>query len=263
MQKRIINKAQRNERILLDVVEQYIKTAEPVSSQQLLFVYKYNLSSATLRNTMASLGKAGYLVQPYTSAGRVPTAKAYRFYVDKVKLGAQKPLKVGKIKQKRLNSFQKNFKQTINTSLDDTARILSQQLAEATHSMAFVGLMRVNHFYREGLGHLLNEPEFLNAQNIRNLIEYADSLGARLDNLCANIQDDIGIFIGEECQVICGGLRLSLMAFTQEFSNHSKSTCSCHKADVEEKVVFGIVGPMRMHYSRNLKFLDEIRELFK
>ena len=112
---------------------------------------------------MANLDGTGYLVQPHTSAGRVPTAKAYRFYVDKVSLGAQRPPKKKKAEQKASDSFQKNLKRTTNISLDEIARMLSQQLAEATHSVAFVGLLGANHFYREGLGHLLDEPEFLNA----------------------------------------------------------------------------------------------------
>ena len=250
-EKQTINKTERNERILLDIVEQYIETAELVSSQQLLVAYKYNLSSATLRNIMVSLDEAGYLIQPHTSAGRMPTAKAYRFYVDKVRLGAQRFPKKRKTEKGVSGSFQKDLKRTMNKSFDETARMLSQQLADLTRSMAFVGILGVNHFYREGLGHLLNEPEFLNAQNIRNLVEYADSLGRRLDKLYADIQGDIQIFIGEECQEVCGGAPLSLMAFTQEFPGQSASNCACHPGKVGERAIFGIVGPMRMHNSRN------------
>lgn len=259
-EKQRINKVERNERILLDIVEQYIETAEPVSSQQLLGVYKYNLSSATLRNIMATLDGRGYLIQPHASAGRVPTAKAYRFYVDKVSLGAQRPPKNKKAKQGVPDSFQKNLRQTMNISLDEVARMLSRQLAELTHSMAFVGLLGVNHFYREGLAYLLNEPEFLNVQDIRSLIEYVDSLESRLDKFYASIQDGVHIYIGEESQAICKA-PLSLMVFTQELPNHPTSIY--HEREVDERVVFGIVGPMRMDYGRNLELLDEIRSLFK
>ena len=78
------NKFERNERILLDIVERYTETAEPISSNELLDVYKYNLSSATLRNIMVDLDEAGYLIQPHTSAGRIPTVKAYPFFFNKI-----------------------------------------------------------------------------------------------------------------------------------------------------------------------------------
>jgi len=72
----------RQENILLAIVKEYIRTAEPVSSQALLLKHDFVFSSATLRSEMASLEDLGYLIQPYTSAGRIPSDRAYRFYVD-------------------------------------------------------------------------------------------------------------------------------------------------------------------------------------
>jgi heat-inducible transcriptional repressor len=74
----------RHEQILTDVVRLYIETGEPVSSRSIAKRYPERLSPATVRNVMADLEDGGYLFQPHTSAGRVPTAAAYRFFVEQV-----------------------------------------------------------------------------------------------------------------------------------------------------------------------------------
>lgn len=72
----------RRKRILLAVIESFIENALPVSSKYVSQISRLNLSAATIRNVMAELEQDGYLTHPHTSAGRVPTAKGYRFYVD-------------------------------------------------------------------------------------------------------------------------------------------------------------------------------------
>jgi heat-inducible transcriptional repressor len=74
----------RHQQILTDVVRVYIETGEPVSSRSIARRHSEPLSSATVRNVMADLEDGGYLYQPHTSAGRVPTAAAYRFFVEQV-----------------------------------------------------------------------------------------------------------------------------------------------------------------------------------
>jgi heat-inducible transcriptional repressor len=73
---------ERHRDVLIALIRTYIDSAEPVGSRVLAKKYFPNLSPATIRNVMADLEEAGYLAQPHTSAGRVPTDKAYRFYVD-------------------------------------------------------------------------------------------------------------------------------------------------------------------------------------
>src|SRR3954468_5829807 len=73
----------RQQYILSEIIETYARTAEPVSSQQL--TQKIEVSSATIRAEMADLERLGYIMQPHTSAGRVPTDRGYRMYVNNVK----------------------------------------------------------------------------------------------------------------------------------------------------------------------------------
>lgn len=74
--------AERKQKILSAVVENFIKTGEPVGSKTLIDETDLKVSSATVRNDMADLTQKGYLVQPHTSAGRIPTQQGYRYYVD-------------------------------------------------------------------------------------------------------------------------------------------------------------------------------------
>src|SRR5437763_17187122 len=82
---RVLNKEtaeNRKRKLLQAVIYQYVKTGKPVGSQVIVDKYNFGLSSATVRNMLVELEKEGYLIQPHTSAGRTPTDKGYRFYVD-------------------------------------------------------------------------------------------------------------------------------------------------------------------------------------
>lgn len=74
--------SERKKEILSAVVEQYVKTGEPVGSKLLMEILPFSVSSATIRNEMSDLTAMGYLTQPHTSAGRVPTQEGYRYYID-------------------------------------------------------------------------------------------------------------------------------------------------------------------------------------
>src|SRR3990167_5061921 len=74
----------RQKMILMTVVNEYIKNAQPVGSQAVCSARNFNVSSATLRNELALLEDNGYLSHPHTSSGRVPTDKGYRFFVDAI-----------------------------------------------------------------------------------------------------------------------------------------------------------------------------------
>ncbi len=74
--------SERKKQVLAAVVEQYIKTGEPIGSKELIALTGMSVSSATVRNEMSDLAAMGYLEQPHTSAGRVPSQKGYRYYVD-------------------------------------------------------------------------------------------------------------------------------------------------------------------------------------
>ena len=78
----LVELSSRQETILLAIIKTYLDTGEPVGSRTISKYTDLNLSSATIRNEMADLEEMGYIMQPHTSAGRIPSDKGYRFYVD-------------------------------------------------------------------------------------------------------------------------------------------------------------------------------------
>src|SRR3989338_1496284 len=75
---------ERKKKVLSAIIKHFIETAEPVGSNTILISYQFHVSPATIRNDMMSLEKSGYIFQPHTSAGRIPTDKGYRLFVDEI-----------------------------------------------------------------------------------------------------------------------------------------------------------------------------------
>lgn len=115
----------RKKEILQAIVEEYIQTAEPVSSGSLVEHGKIDCSSATIRNEMAELEKIGFLEKPHTSAGRIPSQEGYRYYVDEL-------LRDDKITQKEMLYIKEKLETKVN-NLEELTKIATTTLSEITH----------------------------------------------------------------------------------------------------------------------------------
>lgn len=115
----------RKKEILQAVIDEYINTAEPVSSATLVNKYGLDYSSATVRNELAELEDNGYLDKPHTSSGRVPSEKGYRFYVDELINDEDISLEEIKYIQNRLS--------TKVNEIEDLTKIATTTLSEITH----------------------------------------------------------------------------------------------------------------------------------
>jgi len=113
----------RKVRILEAVVHDYVSTTKPVGSERLIEVYRLGCKSATVRNEMAEMAEMGYLVQPHTSAGRIPTDLGYRFYVDEL-MDPPGALKANEAATAKKQSRQAQTQ--IEEILQQTCRILSE-----------------------------------------------------------------------------------------------------------------------------------------
>ncbi|HEX3541668.1 MAG TPA: heat-inducible transcriptional repressor HrcA [Acidimicrobiales bacterium] len=107
--------------ILRVVVEEYIETAQPVGSATVARVPELAVSSATVRNEMGVLEREGYLIQPYTSAGRIPTDKGYRFFVDSL----ARPGSLGPTQSQLVRDFFAHAHGQLERMLHDTSQLLS------------------------------------------------------------------------------------------------------------------------------------------
>lgn len=115
----------RKEKILKSLIDEYIETADPVSSAGLISKYPLNISSATVRNEMLELEKMGYLEKPYSSSGRVPSKMGYRYYVDKLILDE-------KLSSSDLKLIRKNLGQKV-INLEELTKITTATISEITH----------------------------------------------------------------------------------------------------------------------------------
>jgi heat-inducible transcriptional repressor len=107
--------------ILKAVVEEYIQTAQPVGSGAVSRLAELSVSSATVRNEMGLLEREGYLAQPHTSAGRIPTDKGYRFFVDTI----AGPGRLGPVQSQQIRAFFATTHGELERMLADTSRFLS------------------------------------------------------------------------------------------------------------------------------------------
>ena len=115
----------RKRKILQAIVEEYIDTSEPVSSGSLVKNEDLNCSSATIRNEMAELERIGFLEQPHTSAGRIPSEKGYRYYVDEL-------LREDSLSRKEMELIRDMLETKVN-NLEDLTKIATTTLSEITH----------------------------------------------------------------------------------------------------------------------------------
>jgi transcriptional regulator of heat shock response len=220
----------RQERLLKKLIAEYIKTAEPVGSLKLATDLK--VSSATVRNEMAELESAGYIYQPHTSAGRIPTEIGYAFYVERfVPAG-----KLAQATQKDLADILKQF------SGEEAVKSLARLTAELADE-AVVVAFNTNRFYYTGLSYLFAKPEFVlqaHVTSVSEVLDHCEEVMPRVFNL---VNDGSRILIGQQ--------------------NPFGKQCSFVAAPLFGDGIFGILGPMRMDYEKNLGFIEHIVKLIK
>jgi len=221
---------ERLKKLLGYVVEDVIETGEPVGSQHMVDSHELDVSPATVRNWFAELEEAGYIAQPHTSSGRIPTEKGYRLYVEEIM--EHRPLakrEVGELKQV-VDAFTEPGRKT---------KALAKMCAELAGSAVVVGLGDADTYYT-GLSHLFAQPEFRDWQRMVDLGQILD----RLDDVLQRVRRDQfaepTFQIGQDCP----------------FGN----ACSSLMLTTSSGALFGLLGPLRMDYVHNLALLEAAKE---
>ncbi len=212
---------ERQKKLLSAIVEQYAEVASPVGSSLLAKVF--NVSSATIRAEMAELERGGYIEQPHTSAGRVPTDKGYRYYVNSF-ANADTP-QVDSRAQRAISA-------RVNHGgvPDRVIRNAVDTLVELTHNL---GLATIgNQLYMSGLSNLFGQPEFMQKGQVQEVARLLDNLEPWLKEAAPN--EPLSVYIGKENPVGGGaGCSLIISRFRSPFSDHS---------------YVGVLGPTRQSY---------------
>ena len=232
----------RRDRILSITVEYYVKTITPVSSSLIASEFPLDLSSATIRNILSELEEEGFLTHPHTSAGRVPTQKGYRYYVDylmdQIKLLEEE-------KQRIKDEYEKE-----NRELERLLEKTSQVISEITHYTSIVSVdgWKQKLFCR-GTGFIVDYPDYnYDIDQIRHILHALDAKEELLRIINKDLVNKIEILIGAET----------------EFSNIDQ--CSLVVSQYKAKAFSGriaVLGPTRMNYQRVVSTLNYISDLIE
>ena len=218
----------RQKKLLRSIIEKYIETAEPIGSETIEKEGGLGVSPATIRNEMVKLTSLGYLRQPYTSAGRIPTSVGMKFYVDQLMEEKALSLKDEVAIKEELSEpkDQERF--------DKLLRHVTHVLADQTHSLA-LATDEEGDVYYSGMANILDMPEFYDidiTKTVLSMMDKAEMFSQILDLLSP--EDQIKILFGEELGVPylepCG-----IVMSRYQVPNHFG--------------VLGVIGPSRQNYA--------------
>jgi heat-inducible transcriptional repressor len=212
----------RQQHVLSAIVEQYAEVASPVGSSLLAKAFK--VSSATIRADMAELERHGFITQPHTSAGRIPTDKGYRLYVNNINSGVAASLPEGRGERALASRVQSAG------APERMIRNAADTLVELTHNL---GLATIgNQLYMSGLSNLFGQPEFINGMQVQQVAQLLDNLEPWLREAAPN--QPLSVYIGAENPIgRAAGCTLIISRFRSPFSDRS---------------YIGTLGPTRQSY---------------
>lgn len=218
----VIAMTDRQQQILAAIVEQYAEIAVPVGSVTLAKLF--GVSSATIRAEMGKLEDLGLITQPHTSAGRVPTDKGYRAYVNALHNDDRLPQHV----ERPYRALDTRVAQAGRADL--AIRSAVDMLVELTHN---VGLATIgDQLYLNGFGRLFTQPEFMRGGPVHEVARLLDNLEPWLREATPN--EPLNVYIGSENPIgKSSGCSLIISRFRSPYSDFS---------------YIGILGPTRQSY---------------
>ena len=228
---------ERQKALLKKIIENFIKNAEPLASGFLVGKIKEKVSPATVRSEMVALENDGFVFQPHTSAGRIPTEKAYQFYVENY-LNKERELSE---KEVALLDEMKN------QPADDRLKIknFAKAIANLSHQGVMVTFAECDN-YHTGLSNIFSQPEFQDKDLVINLSSVIDHLDKQLAELEKRNLTEPEILIGRKNPIGCD---CSLIVFKYQLGKF--------------KGIIGLIGPMRMDYEKNYALVKESVKLLK
>ena len=227
----------RQAKILAAIVKENCEGGQPVASADLVEKYNFNVSSPTIRNEMQALEKMGYIAQPHTSAGRVPTDKGFRYFVnqlmDKVKL----TLKEQDVLKRELVKLQ--------MANMEIGRRLTKLLSENSQQASFA--LFPEEVSTMGLSNILNNPA-LPAEDAREIAKFFDDIDQHAEKMIRDYSDKPAeAVIGKEI----------MLSKNSDYS----MIVSGLKLPSGKKGVIGLIGPKSMKYEKNLSLMEYIAKL--
>lgn len=222
----------RQMQILKATIEQYAEIAVPVGS--VLLARIFNVSPATIRTEMARLEEMGYIYQPHTSAGRIPTDKGYRAYVNSLTFSQNPNRQIRAIESR-----------VAENRTDKAIRSAVDVLAELTNNLSFATIGE--QFYFSGMSNLFAQPEFFATAHAQKVARLIDRLEPWLRETSPS--EPLNIFIGSENPIgRDSGASIVVARFRSPLSDYS---------------YIGVIGSTRQSYDRVLNIVRQTSEMLE
>lgn len=244
-----MNITPRQTQILVAIIEQYAEVASPVGSVTLAKLFE--VSSATIRSEMAKLEELGLITQPHTSAGRIPTDKGYRLYVNRLteetQGGDEQILLNASNSKDNLRGFRAISSRVSaqNDRADHAIRSAVDSLVEITGNL---GLATIgDQLYMNGIYNLFSQPEFESGEAVQSVAQLLDNLEPWLREVAPN--EPLNVYIGSENPIgKSSGASLIISKFESPFSENS---------------YIGVLGPTRQNYGKVVRLVQKTGELLE
>ena len=227
---------ERQAKLLQAIIEQYAEVAAPVGSITLAKLF--GVSSATVRAEMARLEELGFIAQPHTSAGRIPTDKGYRFYVNSLtNASGGESAEMPRLTDRSAQAIDARVATHANRT-DRAIRSAVDSLVELTHNL---GLATIgDQLYMSGMGNLFSQPEFAaNPHNVQQVARLLDNLEPWLREAAPN--EPLNVFIGAENPI--------------GKSSQSSLIISRFRSPYSDNSYIGVLGPTRQDYARVMRLV--------
>jgi len=232
-----IDRERRKNRILEAIIKAHTGSALPVGSNHI--ARELGLSSATIRNIMFELEVEGYIKQPYTSAGRVPTDLGYRRYVDNMSL-PKKTRRCRFLSGLRNNMAGKSF-------YEEVIEHLSSAISKITRYTG-IALSPGHKLYFDGTYHMLEQPEFARSQTARGFLRILEEKNEFLRAMTDDLEEGgTKIRIGRE-NIFEELKECSVVTATYTFKSRVSGN-------------LGIIGPMRMRYEKVVPVVEDLARM--
>ncbi len=222
----------RQRAILHAIVEEYAEMAIPVGSVTLAKLF--GVSSATIRSEMAKLEELGYIESPHTSAGRIPTDRGYRAYVNALtESGESQPRQLAERTMYALDA-------RINTHVDAADRAIKSAVDSLVELTGNLGLATIgDQLYMNGIGNLFSQPEYISGRHVQAVAQLLDNIEPWLREVAPN--KPLNVFIGSENSIgKSSGATLIISKFRSPYSDNS---------------YIGVLGPTRQDYARVMQLV--------
>lgn len=232
----------RKDIVLGIVVNEYIKSVNPVSSGYIAQKFTRDLSSATIRHILADLEEEGYLTHPHTSAGRIPTQQGYRYYVDHLML----EIYLLEEEQKRIHAEYEEEVQGLEKVLEKTSQVIS----DITHYTSIISIDgQKDKIFCRGTSFVVEYPAVQDMEKVREILDALEQKERLLEIINRNLANKIDIYIGHE--LACNNIESCSLAVSSYELNHGLSGR------------IAVLGPTRMNYQRVVSALDYVSEYMK